>query len=157
MLYTAKDLLSIHLFEGLNGDECVQLYEIARYHPLGQNVIVLKEGDTGDSFFAIIKGGIHVTKVIDGANRTLARLSGGDVFGEMALLEGCPRFATVITLEETDLLEFNRKDLDRVFEKFPNIGRHVYRNLSRRLSSKLRNLGENILEINPSFEHKEAS
>lgn len=147
MVHSAKDLLRIGLFDGLNGDHRLQLYEVSKQRQLGHNVEVLREGDKGDSFFAIIKGSVRVTKIIDGTERTLAHLSNGEVFGEMALVEGYPRFATVTTLEPTDLLEFKKEDLDKIFEKFPTIAKQVYWNLSKGLSSKLRYFGENVKEI----------
>lgn len=147
MAYSSQDLLRIHLFDGLKGDECLKLYEVATQHRLGQNVTVITEGEIGDGFFVIIKGAVRVTKKIDGMERLLAHLGNMDIFGEMSMLEGYPRCATVTTTEPTDLLEFKMKDMEMVFEKYPNIAKHVFWNLSRRLSSKLRNFGENIREI----------
>jgi CRP-like cAMP-binding protein len=70
--------------------------------PAGQRVV--KEGDPGREFYVILAGAAEATS----GPSVIARLGSGDFFGEMALLDGGPRSATVTTTEETDLLVLTR-------------------------------------------------
>lgn len=62
--------------------------------------IVVKEGDTGDAAYIIVRGRCEVVKLIDGEQRLLRLLGPGDVFGEMAILSHSARTATVRATEE---------------------------------------------------------
>jgi len=76
----------------------------------GQCVIL--QGQPGTSFFVLARGTVRVTSE-DSAGQTqeLATLAEGSIFGEMALLSNAPRTATVSTVADADLLEFDRDAL----------------------------------------------
>lgn len=75
----------------------------------GQRVI--REGDDGDKFYLIRKGSVAIRRGSD--NQQLATLEEGDFFGEMALLTGEPRNASVDTLEETVLYSLSQEQFKR--------------------------------------------
>ncbi len=70
------------------------------------NHFVIREGDVGDRFYLIRRGKVAVRRGSD--NKQVATLVEGDFFGEMALLTGHPRNASVETLEETDLYSLSQ-------------------------------------------------
>jgi hypothetical protein len=82
--------------------------------------IVVSEGDHGDSVFLIASGGVRVL-VLGGHGRPLEvrRIGPGDFFGEVAALSGRPRSATVIAVEDCELLEVARWALERLVEARP--------------------------------------
>ena len=71
--------------------------------------ILFRDGDPGDTMYVVRSGRIRVFKEIDGREKTLAFLGGGDFFGEMALLNQKPRTATAEVVEETRLLVIDAK------------------------------------------------
>lgn len=76
--------------------------------------VLFSEGDTGDALYFIVEGRVAVQKAIDRKNglyKTLSQLSAGDFFGEMALLENAPRWATVVALKPTVLLKLSASDV----------------------------------------------
>lgn len=78
--------------------------------------VLFSEGDAGDALYFIVEGRVAVQKAIDRKNglyKTLSQLSAGDFFGEMALLENAPRWATVVTLKPTVLLKLSAGDVRR--------------------------------------------
>ncbi len=81
-----------------------------RLYPAGR--MVVHEGDPGDSMFLILEGRVAVLRQSgDGAAKTVGELKKGDFFGELALVAGAPRTASVMALEQTVLLELSRVGL----------------------------------------------
>ncbi|MFH1723828.1 MAG: cyclic nucleotide-binding domain-containing protein [Elusimicrobiota bacterium] len=90
-------------------------------HPKGR--VLCKEGGKGDSFFLIYKGGVEVSK--KNWDKPVAKLKEGQFFGEMSLLFGHPRNATVKTLKPTQLFELKANDFSRILKKNPGVAKTV--------------------------------
>jgi tetratricopeptide (TPR) repeat protein len=114
----AKDLL----FNELNKDEYLRLIdkmEIRIYQP---GDMIVKEGDPGDSMFIICSGEVRVmTRDKSGKEVELAVLGEGDFFGEVSLLTGKPRTATILSKANTELLELNSRSLPEIESYCPNL------------------------------------
>lgn len=112
----------IPLFSDLKPDEFSEVVKKLGIHKFPAGTVVVREGEKGDSFFVIIHGQVRVSKQDrDGRKVALAALGEDAFFGEIALLSGMPRTATVVTETETELLELTRKDLDEVKARHPRI------------------------------------
>lgn len=97
------------------------------------NLIVLAE-DEGDTLFIIVRGQVKVSIISeDGREVILAILGAGEFFGEMSLLDGKPRSATVIAIEDTELLTLRRQDFLRLLERVPELAVKVLAALTSRL------------------------
>ena len=83
---------------------------------------VITEGEVGDSFFVVATGKVRVARKSDtGEEVTLAYLTDGAFFGEMALLSDGARTASVIVEEESQIFEISKDVLDRVVSAFPSV------------------------------------
>jgi CRP-like cAMP-binding protein len=83
---------------------------------------VIKEGDIGDSFFVLATGKVRVSRRAEGGSEViLAYLTDGAFFGEMALLQGGPRTASVIVEEDSQLFEIKKELLDQVVARYPSV------------------------------------
>jgi CRP/FNR family transcriptional regulator, cyclic AMP receptor protein len=101
--------------------------------------VVCKEGDVDPSLFVIAKGSVAILKHDAGENeRLLARLGPGQTIGEMALLDGQPRSASVVAAEDLVLLVVTRAELERLVEEKPRLGVKFLWKLARLLSQRLR-------------------
>ncbi len=87
------------------------------------------EGDIGDQLFLICEGSAVVRK----QGEEIAKLGPGDCFGEMALIDGEARSASVELLEDSQLLAIHRRDFDFMMKQVPDIAREMLVVLSRRL------------------------
>jgi CRP-like cAMP-binding protein/rhodanese-related sulfurtransferase len=93
--------------------------------------VLFKRGDPGDSFWVIQSGKVRVFRRDDqGTEITFSELGPGKSFGEMALLTGEPRSASVETLEETRLMILSKDQFDRVLKSHPDLSLSFIKQLS---------------------------
>jgi len=90
--------------------------EVIEYEP---DTTIIREGDAGDAFFILRTGGVRVIKESNGG-KVLNQLKAGDSFGELALLTGQPRAATLITSEPTSVFRLSKREFDRIIAASPN-------------------------------------
>lgn len=107
---TRKFLGSIPFFaEVLSRAELDTLAAAARRVEFDQGTTILRERDIGDSMFAIMDGSVAVSIRDSGKDRRVATLRAGDLFGEMSLLTGAPRAATVAAQSPVAAIEIDRE------------------------------------------------
>jgi hypothetical protein len=109
------------LFSDLQPGELEEVVEALQRHRVEAGWTVVREGDAGDSLFVVVSGALSVTMREDGQEVELAILREGDFFGEVALLTGQPRSATVRTLLASELLEMKRHLYEEVVARFPRV------------------------------------
>lgn len=98
-------LAGIDLFAGLDADQRREVAADATMHVYGDGEAIVRQGAPGDSMFAIGSGSAIVT--LDPDKREVARIGAGGYFGEMSLLTGAPRSATVTAHGDTKVLEID--------------------------------------------------
>ncbi len=112
------ELPSIPLFSSLSADAFMALLRDAmeaRVFRAGETV--LNEGDEGEAMFALAEGHVDVQR----HGRTVATMHEGDFFGEMALLSGARRLATVVAGTDVVLLAFPRAAMEALIAKHPAV------------------------------------
>jgi diguanylate cyclase (GGDEF)-like protein len=97
------------LFAAFDRDQLVAIIHSLRLHSYQAGQVVVSEGEPGDSLFVIASGEARVyVEGSDRHHREVRRLQAGDFFGEISLLTGAPRSATVIAATDCDVLELDR-------------------------------------------------
>ena len=97
---------------------------------------VLQEGESGVGFYQILEGSAQVMR----GDAELARLGPGDFFGELAVLDGEPRTADVVALEDTTCLVLTRWAMKSIIPAHPNVALGMLEELARRLRESNRAL-----------------
>jgi CRP-like cAMP-binding protein len=87
---------------------------------------------------------VSVVLDVAGKTRRLATMGPGATFGEMAIIDGDRRSATILIDEDATCLVVQTKDLDALNAEFPTLGATLSRNLTRSLSRRLREAHEEI-------------
>jgi len=95
--------------------------------------VIFKEGDLGTEMFVIQKGKVEVRKRIGSEEKILSVLEKGDFFGEMAILEGMPRSATAVAIEDTECIVINEATFDNMIKNNVEIAVRMLRKLSKNL------------------------
>jgi CRP/FNR family transcriptional regulator, cyclic AMP receptor protein len=101
------------LFSGLPKRNVRELARVSRVAEYPEGAAIMTEGSIGSAFYVILDGR---AKVVRGA-RTVTRLGPGDFFGELSLLDGAPRAASVVTETTVRCLDLAGKDFLGVLEK----------------------------------------
>jgi CRP-like cAMP-binding protein len=86
-----------------------------------RNEIVMLQGKPSESMFVIRKGQVQISRNDRGNERLLGVLGPGDSCGELALLTKKPYSETALTLEECEISEISRKQLEEFLEKYRNL------------------------------------
>ncbi|KMO40393.1 transcriptional regulator [Methylobacterium variabile] len=105
-------LLAANAFFAEMGEEAITaIAGLCRTRSLARHETLFQKGDPGDALYALRRGQVRIaTGTADGRSVTLNLLGPGDVFGEIALLDGHPRTAEAIALEATELFVIERRD-----------------------------------------------
>ncbi|MDA8283429.1 MAG: cyclic nucleotide-binding domain-containing protein [Actinomycetota bacterium] len=120
---------SVGLFSSLNRRELGRLRRAGTVLRLAGGAEVVAEGAPGDAFYLVVRG----TATVRRNRRKAAVLGPGDYFGELALLDGGPRTATVVADEPVELLAIERGPFARVLEEVPAVGQKLLVTMAARL------------------------
>jgi cAMP-dependent protein kinase regulator len=114
--------LGTPLFRGMSPQEIVAVIRGLRLHSFAAGHIVVTEGQPGDSLFVITTGMCRAfVKNPSGRNVEVRELGEGDFFGEISVLTGEPRSATITTASRCELLELERANLDSILKTHPHV------------------------------------
>ena len=86
-----------------------------------KNTMIFAEGEPGNELFIIQKGSVKICKIVDNNEVLLAVLKAGDIFGEMALLEDKPRFASAVAYEDMSVMAVNKANFQMMSSSQPQL------------------------------------
>ena len=111
------------LFEMLDDDERAAIVKEMEVESHDEGNVIINEGDPGTSMYLIASGEVKVYTRPSNKSGTvyLANLGEGDFFGEVSVLTGKPRTATITASQRTELLRLDKEKLDGVLSKYPGI------------------------------------
>lgn len=133
---------NVPLFSGLSSRDLTAVCQVMihRRFEAGE-VIVHEDEEEGQTFFIIGSGLVHVkVMTLEGKNAVLATLKRGDFFGEMALLDGEPRSASVVAAGQCDLFLLYRRVFFDILQRYPKIAIQLITEMSKRLRKANRHI-----------------
>ena len=107
------------LFECLSDEQLDRLVKQAHLNHFGRGERVIEEGAAGDSMFILLRGDAQVSVSKNGSSIPVAMLSAGDCFGEMSLLTGEPRSATVRAEGDCYVMEIGKAIMAEIIRESP--------------------------------------
>jgi CRP-like cAMP-binding protein len=110
-----------HLFKSLDEEGRARLLEGASKVSFSQGQVIVREADPGEALYLIKQGTVNVHTTREGQQIQLATLGPGACFGEVALLSGRPRTATVVSAESCMLLCFHKAQIDETLIEYPKV------------------------------------
>lgn len=124
-----EHLRRVPLFARMNERQLERIGQLADEIEVGLDQVLAEQGRVGHEFFIVLDG--HVT-VLDG-KKPIRQLHRGDFFGEIALLDGRPRTATVRADGLTRLLVIGHREFHAVMDEFPEVREAVLTAVAERL------------------------
>ncbi|MGI9623236.1 MAG: cyclic nucleotide-binding domain-containing protein, partial [Acidimicrobiales bacterium] len=122
---------SVGLFQGLSKRHTEAIAKVADDVVIEPGSVLIEEGSEGDQFFIVVTGELSVQR----RGATLARCCPGECFGEMSLLDGGPRSATVTAETVSVLLSLDRSAFTAVLLDNPSVSVALLELLSSRIRS----------------------
>ena len=127
-------LKQVPLFSSLQEDELQAIFKFSTTRRCPKETMILLEDEDGDTLFIILQGKVKVSNFSESGKEVIfSILSEGDFFGEMSLLDGKPRSASVTAIEDSELRLIRRSDFLSVLEKHPRIAFKLLEELTSRL------------------------
>lgn len=127
-------LKAVPIFSELDTETLKQISLLGSRKFYKKDTTILHENETGSALFVIISGKVKVSRESDdGKEVILSILNESDFFGEMAILDGLNRSASVTAIEETELFLIQRTDFLNLLQEHPEISVSLLQELTRRL------------------------
>jgi CRP-like cAMP-binding protein len=144
-------LLRVPLFAELSEHELERIASVAIPRSFPKGVRVFHEGDSSDACYIVRAGDLRVTREhSDGRAIALATLGPGDIFGELAMIDGGTRSASVETLSDSELLALPASDVRRVVAENGDIAAKLIIAITRRLRETNERVARQSFQTVPS-------
>jgi signal transduction histidine kinase len=138
-----EQLAAIPLFASLPADELVALAERGQVRSLASDCTIVQQGDDADALYVLLAGSARVSmRHADGSETHLGEQQAGSYFGELALLDGQPRSAWVVTSSPVELFVLPRADFLELLPRAP----HALAALVAKLSEGVRQASQQLFE-----------
>ncbi|HBE19454.1 MAG TPA: mechanosensitive ion channel protein MscS [Cyanobacteria bacterium UBA11149] len=122
-------LHKVKYFENFSDLELRQLIEAGYRQKLQPSQMLFRENDPGDAFYIILSGSVEV--FVEKINKHLTNLTAGQFLGELSLMLGIPRTASVRALENTTLFAINKNGFQKILKEQPELSEQIIQELSR--------------------------
>ncbi len=152
MIQIGKILKKVPIFKMLGKESIDFIVERLKFKTFQKGENICEIGDPGEEMFIIISGETDICIGEKGNQQVVATLKSGDYFGEMALLTGEPRSATVKANEVTETFVLYKNDFDVILEKYPSISLSMGKIVSQRLRDTLKKAASASGEKKDNFE-----
>ena len=131
----AGDFLSkVSLFSLMRNEDLARIAGITRNHHFKPGDIIIREGERDSRLFILIKGEVAVIKHLgERGERRLKTFGPYSYFGEMAIIDDLVRSASVMAIEETEVISLDKLNLVEEIERYPKMAVELLQVLSRRV------------------------
>jgi cAMP-dependent protein kinase regulator len=109
------------LFKDFSVEELVAVIAGLKLLTFERGNVILREGEPGNSLYMLTAGTVKAFVKRDGKQVPIAELEEGAFFGEVSILTGKPRSATIVAKEHCELLELDRPTLDSITQTHPHV------------------------------------
>jgi len=151
----ASLLRDVPLFQGLSDAEIRSIAAHAVVRSVARNTVLLREGEPPVSLYVVRRGRVRVSvSGEDGRELVLTMLGPRELFGELALIDGEPRSATVMATDDSEIAVVSRADFTECLRKNPDIAIKLLKGLAlrvRELNEKVK--GFAMLDVQGRVEH----
>jgi CRP-like cAMP-binding protein len=140
-------LLDAPMFGDLDEEELSQIVQIMQVQHLDPGQSVFEEGDPGDAWYLLYEGEVEVVKSTSDGPRAIAILGRRACFGEMAILDGSPRSASVRATQPITVMRFPRSDFTELLLKGTLAAYKLVHQIALVLVSRQRRTTSRLVEL----------
>lgn len=137
-----------YLLSEFTEDEFQTLLGYTTRERFEKDAAIFVEHMQGESMFFIASGRVRVTRMVaEGAEKVLVDLTGGNSFGELALIDGGVREVTARVVEDAEIYKLSRGSFEKLFREHPHVAGSLLLALLRRILTDIREIVPTISEI----------
>lgn len=140
-------LQRIPIFGGIADEALEHVLNKAQDVSLQKGEFFFREGERAQSMYVLVEGRVAIVKTSDGREFELSRLGPGDCFGELELIDFCPRAASVRGIEDCRAIEISATVLHEVYKIDQTSYAMLQMNMGREVSRRLRKLDEDLFKV----------
>src|SRR5688572_33436907 len=142
-------LQQVPFFSSLSAEACAHLERRTRRRDFVPQTVIVREGSSDGAAYFILSGRVAVRRrdPETGVDFVLAELGAGQMFGEMAMLTGQPRTASVLALEDTTCAVLERAEFEQALVAHPELASALTRMLAERLAEANRRAGLDFVNL----------
>ena len=123
-----------YLFRSLSDSALEGIAALAAKRTYHKGTVIFSQGDEGDALFGVASGRVRISASASGGREVFLNImEPGDTFGEIAVMDGLPRTANAIALDDSALLVIQRSDFLLFLEKEPRLAIHLLKLMCERL------------------------
>ncbi len=146
MIDNLKEILDrSEMFSGLSRESVERIARHFRKVEFERGSTIIREGETGDSMFVIVKGSVSVLRDMGWGEREINRMGVNEAFGEMALISREERSATIRALVPTECLQLDHGDFAGILDQDPAFAQRIAKVLTKRLSALTKRTSNELL------------
>src|SRR6201990_1206416 len=138
------------MFADLGADELQRISGLCHTQQLGSGEVLFQKGDPGNALFGVRRGQVRIeTGASDGSRLTLNFMGPGDLFGEVAVMDGQDRHADATPGETTERFVLRREDFLSHLEREPKVAIKIIQLLCQRIRYQSERMEESMLQPLP--------
>jgi CRP/FNR family cyclic AMP-dependent transcriptional regulator len=126
-----RKLSGVALFDGLTPEEITEVEGMVSWHVVPEGEIVFDQESDTLEVYCVVQGGVRILTTMAGREVVLAEIRSGNFFGEIAAIDGKPRTARVMSIEDSLLASISGQTFIELMMKFPRISIRVMERLAR--------------------------
>ena len=136
------------LLQGVSDAEIARLAAICEERQMAAGTTVFIENMPGESLFVVRSGSVRVSRMFaEGDEKNLVVLGPGDIFGEMAIIDGMPRAATARVAEDAELISLRKKDFEGLCQSDPALCLKLVVNIVRGFNQRTREASDEYRDM----------
>ena len=119
-------LRQFELFSDLSDHKLEQILMFSRTKKFDEGEMIVRKGDPGKSLYLIVEGHVTASITVGKKKESLAEIGAGDFFGELAVVAGVPRTATVTAESEMLIETLNRREFSSLLDESPRMAKRSW-------------------------------
>lgn len=125
-------------FKYLCEEELIHLMSLITVYQYGDEEIIIKQGESDQSLYAVLKGSVKVTVDNESEDSYICTLGTSEIFGEAGIFINAERTANVISLDQAIILKVTRENMLKFVQKHPNASNKIFMIMIYSLLQKLK-------------------
>lgn len=147
---TQPELPPVGIVAEMEPADLALLGNYGEFLPVQAGQLLINAGDDQEYLYVVISGLLHVTILVDGRVKLLARVEGGETLGEVNVFDPATASATVMAQEFSQIWKANRADIDEFVKAYPEAGANLLKGIVTVMCRRIRNMNEKIADTDIS-------